>query len=92
MITTTAAAVHIVDKQAYPVEVAANASGAFFEDARGHDNLGYLVHSTLAGCPHARRGPVGALLALAGGRLDQLAFHASGTSASTATARPACAG
>ncbi len=77
-INTTASAVHIVDKQAYPVDVAANASGAYFEDARGRDSLGFLVHSTPAGGLHARRGPVGALLALAGGRLDQLSFHSNG--------------
>ncbi len=77
-INTAASAVHIVDKHAYPVDVAANAGGAFFEDARGPNSLGFVVHSTPAGGLHARRGPVGALLALAGGRLDQMAFHSNG--------------
>ena len=77
-INTNAAAVHVVDKQAYPVDVAASTAGAFYEDARGTNSLGYLVHATPTGSVHARRGPVGALLALAGGRLDQLAFHADG--------------
>lgn len=74
-ITTTAAAAHIVDKQAYPVDVAANASGLFFEDVRGPDSHGFLVHASPGGTLRARRAPVNALLALAGGRLDQLTFH-----------------
>ena len=77
-INTTASAVHIVDKQAYPVDVAANSAGAFFEDVRGHNSLGYLAHAKPAGHVFARRGPVGALLALANGRLEQLAFHRNG--------------
>lgn len=77
-IVATAVAVHVVDKRAYPVNVAANSSGAYFEDARGSKSLGYLVHVTPSGGVHARRGPVGALLALAGGRLDQMSFHANG--------------
>jgi hypothetical protein len=77
-INTTAAAVHVVDKQAYPVNVAANSSGVYFEDVRGPKSLGYLVHVTPTGGVHARRGPGGALLALAGGRLDQMSFHNNG--------------
>jgi len=77
-INTSAAAVHVVDKQAYPVNVAANSSGVYFEDARGSKSLGYLVHVTPFGGVHARRGPVGALLALAGGRLEQMSFHTNG--------------
>ncbi|MGN6676151.1 MAG: hypothetical protein ACTHKL_00020, partial [Streptosporangiaceae bacterium] len=77
-INTTAAAVHVVDKQAYPVNVAANSSGVYFEDVRGAKSLGYLVHVTPSGGVHARRGPGGALLALAGGRLDQMSFHNNG--------------
>jgi len=72
------AAVHVVDKQAYPVDVAANSSGAFFEDARGTRGVGNLVHVTPSGGVHARRGPVEALLALVGGRLHQMLFHADG--------------
>jgi hypothetical protein len=45
---------------------------------RGSKSLGNLVHVTPSGGVHAHRGPVGALLALAGGRLDQMSFHANG--------------
>jgi hypothetical protein len=77
-INTTGPAVHIVDRRAYPIDVAADASGLFFEDARGHDNRGFLVHSTPGGSLRSHHAPVNALLALAAGRLDQLAFHANG--------------
>lgn len=36
------------------------------------------MHATPAGHVFARRGPVGALQALANGRLEQLAFHSNG--------------
>jgi hypothetical protein len=77
-INTTASAVHIVDRKAYPVDVAANKSGLYFEDARGQDNIGHLVHATPTGGLQARRGPVGWPLALAGGRLNELDFHNDG--------------
>jgi len=73
-IKTTAVGVHVVSKQAYPVNMAANASGAFFEAARGPSGLVFLVHSTPSGVVHARRAPASPL-ALADGRLFELAFH-----------------
>ena len=75
---TAGPAVHIVDRRAYPINVAADSSGLYFEDARGPDSLGFLVHSTPGGTLRSHRAPVNALLALAGGKLDQLAFHANG--------------
>jgi hypothetical protein len=77
-INTTGPAVNIVDRRAYPFNVAADSSGLYFEDARGPDSLGFLVHSTPGGTLRSHRAPVNALLALAGGKLDQLAFHANG--------------
>lgn len=77
-INTTASAVHSVDSQVYPADMAANSSGLYFEDARGAANTGYLVHSTPSGTLTARKGSVDAVLALAGGRLDQLSFHNNG--------------
>jgi hypothetical protein len=77
-ISTTSATVHVVDKQAYPADWAANSSGLYFQDARGADNKGFLVHVTPAGVVHAKRGPVDWPMALAGGKLYELSFHSSG--------------
>ena len=77
-ISISSPAVHIIDKQAFPSDVTADSSGLYFQDARGRDNTGFLVHAAPGGASHARKGPVGWPVALAGGRLYQLSFHNSG--------------
>lgn len=74
-ISTGSATVHIVDKQAWPANMAADTSGLYYEDARGAANAGFLVHVTASGASTARKGPVGWPLALSGGKFYQLLFH-----------------
>ena len=77
-INITSAAVHVIDKQAYPADMAAGPSGLFVQDARGTANAGFLVHATASDGSHARKGPVNCPMALAGGQLYELSFHNNG--------------
>ncbi len=75
-IVTTSSAVHVVDKKAYPADMAANASGLYYQDVRGVADINSLVHVTPAGVVHARSlTNVDAPAALWAGRLDLLSFH-----------------
>ncbi len=70
---TSSGTVHKVSNNAYPADMAANSSGLYFQQATG---LGRLTHVTPSGAVHRVRdinldGP----LALAGGRVELLAFH-----------------
>jgi hypothetical protein len=78
-INTSAGAVHVVGRQGYPADMAADASGLYFEEAHGSANAGYLAHSTPAGVIRIRRqANVDAPMALAAGRLELLSFHSNG--------------
>lgn len=78
-INITSTAVHIVDKQMYPGDVAANSGGLFYQDARGSSNSGFLVHVSPGGATHARKSQVDVPMSLAGGKLYELTFHGSST-------------
>lgn len=77
-INVTSPAVHIVDKQVFPADMAAGSTGLFFQDVRGSSNSGFLVHATAGGATHARKGQVDWPLTLAGSKLYELAFHTNG--------------
>lgn len=75
-ISTTSSAVHLVDKKAFPVNVAADSSGLYYQDVRGAASILSLVHVTPSGSVRAKAesnasGPE----ALSAGRLDLLSFH-----------------
>ncbi len=76
-INITSSAVHIVDKAAYPAEMAANSGGLFYEDARGGGDSGFLVHVTPGGTTRAHQGQVEVPLILAGSKLYELAFRSN---------------
>ncbi|HVB42296.1 MAG TPA: hypothetical protein VNF47_06245 [Streptosporangiaceae bacterium] len=74
-ISITSAAVHVVDKFAYPGDASANSAGLFFEAQ--HGTSGYLGHARPSGSTSYRRlaaTAVGTPLALAAGRVDLLTF------------------
>ncbi len=72
-IHTTSAAVHVVDKSAFPGDMAADAAGLYFETVHGvSDDLAHANPATPA--VQYRKGPVDAPLALASGRVDLLVF------------------
>ena len=75
-IVTTSPAVHVVDKLAFPADMAANASGLYYQDVRGVAQITSLVHVTPAGVVHARSlKNVDSPTALSAGRLELLSFH-----------------
>jgi hypothetical protein len=75
-IQTSSSAVHVVDKDAFPGDMSADGAGLYFETVHGvNDDLGHASPTTPA--VQYRKAPVDAPLALAGGRVDLLAFGAS---------------
>jgi hypothetical protein len=69
----SSSAVHVVDKSAFPGDMSADAAGLYFETVRGvTDDLARANPTTSA--VQYRQAPVDAPLALAGGRVDLLAF------------------
>jgi hypothetical protein len=65
------AAVHVVDKNAFPADMSADSAGLYYETVRG--TTGYLAHANpTTSAVQLRKGPVDAPLTLAGGRLDVL--------------------
>jgi hypothetical protein len=75
-IRTSSAAVHVVDKDAFPGDMSADGTGLYFETVHGvTDDLGHANPTTPA--VQYRKAPVDAPLALAGGRVDLLAFGSS---------------
>jgi hypothetical protein len=75
-IHTTSAAVRVVDKSAFPGDMAADAAGPYVETVHGmSDGLAHASPTTPA--VEYRQGPVDAPLALAGGRVDLLVFGIS---------------
>jgi len=72
-IHTTSAVVHVVDRSAFPGDMAADAAGLYFETVHGvSDDLAHANPTTPA--VQYRKGPVDAPLALASGRVDLLVF------------------
>ena len=75
-IHTSSSAVHVVDKDAFPGDMSADGAGLYFETVHGvTDDLGHANPTTTA--VQYRQAPVDAPLALAGGRVDLLAFGIS---------------
>ena len=80
-ISTSAGAVHVVDKQGYPADMAADASGLYYEEVHGPANAGYLAHSSPGGRITLRPDKnINAPLALAAGRVELLSVHSDGRS------------
>ena len=75
-VQTGSSAVHVVDKDAFPGDLSANGTGLYFETVHGvTDDLAHASPTTSA--VQYRKAPVDAPLALAGGRVDLLAFGSS---------------
>jgi len=75
-ITAASPAVHVVDQDAFPGDMSADGAGLYFETVHGvTDDLARASPATSA--VQYRKAPVDAPLALAGGRVDLLAFGAS---------------
>ena len=75
-IHTSSSAVHVVDKDAFPGDMSADGAGLYFETVHGvTDDLAHANPTTSA--VQYRKAPVDAPLALAGGRVDLLAFGSS---------------
>lgn len=75
---TASTAVHVVDKDAFPGDMSADGAGLYFETVHGvTDDLAHASPTTSA--VQYRKAPVDAPLALAGGRVDLLAFGRSAT-------------
>lgn len=76
-IDTSKSAAHVISKSAYP-EMAANASGLYFESNSTKASTSFLNHVSPSGVVKARKTPpaVGVPLALSGGKVDLLAFGA----------------
>jgi hypothetical protein len=73
---TSSSAVHVVDKDAFPGDMSADGAGLYFETVHGvTDDLAQASPTTSA--VRYRKAPVDAPLALAGGRVDLLAFGSS---------------
>lgn len=73
---TASSAVHVVDRDAFPGDMAADGAGLYFETVHGVvDDLARANPTTSAVQYH--RAPVDAPLALAGGRVDLLSFGTS---------------
>jgi hypothetical protein len=73
---TASPAVHVVDKDAFPGDMAADAAGLYFETVHGvTDDLAHASPATSA--VRYRKAPVDAPLALAAGRVDLLKFGSS---------------
>ena len=73
---TTSAAVHVVDKDAFPADMSADGAGLYFETVHGVTDDLAQASPTTSGVRY-RKAPVDAPLALAGGRVDLLAFGSS---------------
>jgi hypothetical protein len=75
-IATSASAVHLVSKDAFPAAMSANRSGLYFESTNGGQTRYFLAHASPGGSVFSRSQAVvrfGPLpLALAGGRVDLL--------------------
>ena len=72
-IHSSSSAVHVVDKDAFPGDMSADGAGLYFETVHGvSDDLARANPTTSA--VQYRKAPVDAPLALAGGRVDLLAF------------------
>jgi hypothetical protein len=72
----SSSAVHVVDKDAFPADMSADGAGLYFETVHGvTDDLARANPTTSA--VQYRQAPVDAPLALAGGRVDLLAFGSS---------------
>ena len=75
-VQTGSSAVRVVDKDAFPGDLSANGTGLYFETVHGvTDDLAHASPTTSA--VQYRKAPVDAPLALAGGRVDLLAFGSS---------------
>jgi hypothetical protein len=73
---TSSAAVHVVDKSAFPGDVSADAAGLYFETVHGVTDD--LAHANPTTSPvQYRKAPVDAPLALTAGRVDLLDFGTS---------------
>lgn len=71
-IHTSSSAVHVVDTFAFPADMSADSAGLYFETEHGVN--GYLGHANPAtSTVQLRKAPVDAPLALANGRVDELA-------------------
>jgi hypothetical protein len=69
----SSSAVHVFDKSAFPGDMSADGAGLYFETVHGvTDDLAHANPTTSA--VQYRRAPVDAPMALAGGRVDLLAF------------------
>jgi hypothetical protein len=76
--------VHVVDKDAFPGDMSADGAGLYFETVHGvTDDLAQASPTTSA--VRYRKAPVGAPLALVGGRVDLLAFGSSAADGRTRT-------
>lgn len=77
-IHTSSSAVHVVDTSAYPGDMSADGAGLYFETQHGPN--GYLGHANPAtSTVQLRKAPVDAPMALASGRVDELAFDSNST-------------
>ena len=73
---STSPAVRVVDRDAFPADMSADGAGLYFETVHGvTDSLAQASPTTSA--VRYRKAPVDAPLALAGGRVDLLAFGSS---------------
>src|SRR5580693_1575409 len=72
-IHTSSSAVHVVDKDAFPGDMSADGAGLYFETVHGVTEDLARANPTSQAVQY-RKAPVDAPLALAGGRVDLLAF------------------
>jgi hypothetical protein len=72
-IHTSASAVHVVDKDAFPGDMSADGAGLYFETVHGVTEDLARANPTTSAVEY-RQAPVDAPLALAGGRVDLLSF------------------
>jgi hypothetical protein len=72
-IHTSSSAVHVVDKDAFPGDMRADGAGLYFETVHGVTEDLARANPTTSAVQY-RKAPVDAPLALAGGRVDLLAF------------------
>jgi len=74
-IAVTGSAVHVVAREAFPGDMAADTTGLYFESVRGSsDYLNHVKPSGSLRSAHVSNGDVDAPLALAAGRVDLLTF------------------
>jgi hypothetical protein len=78
-ISTSSPAVHKMNLQVYPADMAADASGLYFQAQSKNGVLSYLAHATSSGSVRLRRDRnIDAPVAISGRRVVVLAFHSDG--------------